>query len=117
MKFIIQFLLTSIFVFVLSHIIPGIHIADFLTAIIVALVFGLFNAILRPIILFLTLPLTLLTLGLFALVVNALLVILITVFVKGFVVDGFFSALLFSIVLSVLTSLVKFYFKKNRYTP
>lgn len=87
-----------------AYLLPGVHIAGFTTALVAALVLGIINAVLKPILVFLTLPINILTLGLFTLVINALLIMLATFIVPGFVVDGFGWALLFSILLSVINA-------------
>jgi putative membrane protein len=72
----------------------------------VALVLAILNAIVKPILILLTLPLTILTLGLFLFVINAVIILLAGSFIDGFVVDGFWWALLFSLLLSIITSLL-----------
>jgi putative membrane protein len=84
----------------------GVHVADFVTALIVAIVLGLLNIFIKPILVILTLPVTILTLGLFLLVINALIILLCTKIVGGFSVDTFWTALLFSVVLSILQSIM-----------
>ena len=85
----------------------GVSVASFVVALKVALVLGLVNAIIRPIILFFTLPLTILTLGLFVFVVNALMIMLTASLINGFIVEGFLSALIFSLALSFFNNLLK----------
>jgi putative membrane protein len=85
---------------------PGVHVASFTTALIVAIVLGLLNIFIKPILVILTLPVTILTLGLFLLVINALIILLCTNIVGGFHVDSFWTALIFSIVLSLLQSIM-----------
>lgn len=84
----------------------GVHVAGFMTSVIVAVVLGLLNIFIKPIIVLFTLPVTILTLGLFLLVINALMILLCTKIVGGFSVDSFWTALLFSILLSIAQSLV-----------
>ncbi|TSD04847.1 MAG: putative membrane protein [Parcubacteria group bacterium Greene0714_7] len=88
-----RFLGTVFAVLLAAYFIQGFHVDGFYTAVIVALVLGLLNVTLKPIITLLTLPLNLLTLGLFSFVINAGLILLISTFVKGFTVDGFLPAL------------------------
>ncbi|MBC5862393.1 phage holin family protein [Flavobacterium turcicum] len=104
MNLLIKIIVTALLVVILSHFMPGVRIAGFTTALIVAVVLGLLNIFIKPIIVFFTLPVTVLTLGLFLLVINALMVLLCTKIVGGFAVDGFITAFIFSIVLSVLQS-------------
>ena len=86
-----------------AYLYAGVHVTSFGAALIAALVLGLVNAILRPILVLLTLPVTLLTLGLFLFVINALMFWLVAEVVQGFTVDGFGAALLGSILYSVIT--------------
>jgi putative membrane protein len=84
----------------------GVHVDGFTTSIIVAVVLGLLNIFIKPIIILFTLPVTILTLGLFLLVINALMILLCTKIVGGFDVDSFWTAMLFSIILSITQSLI-----------
>ena len=86
-----------------AYLYPGVHVASFGAALIAALVLGLVNAVLRPILVFLTFPVTLITLGLFLFVINALLFWLVANVVEGFAVAGFLAALVGSILYSVIT--------------
>jgi putative membrane protein len=86
-----------------AYIYPGVHVDDFIAALIAALVLGLVNAVVRPLLVILTLPVTLLTLGLFLFVVNALCFWLVAELVKGFTVSGFGGALIGSILYSLIT--------------
>jgi putative membrane protein len=84
----------------------GIHVQNLATSVIVALVLAVLNAIVKPVLVLLTLPVTIFTLGLFLLVINAVIVILCSKLVTGFTIDSFWHALLFSILLSVFQSIV-----------
>ena len=86
-----------------TYLYPGVHVESFFTALIAALVLGLVNAVIRPILVILTFPVTLLTLGLFLFVINALLFWLVAEIVHGFAVNGFMAALIGSILYSVIT--------------
>jgi putative membrane protein len=104
MGFIIRILISAVAVLIASYVIPGVDVGgNFVTALIVAAVLGLLNAFLKPILVFLTIPITIITLGLFYLVINVLMVYLTDYLVGGFRVDGFLPALLFSILVSVVT--------------
>ena len=92
MRLIVHWLINAAALFVLPYILSSVQVKDFVTALVVALVLGLVNAIIRPILVLLTLPVTLLTLGLFILVINALLFWAVASFVDGFQVAGFWSA-------------------------
>jgi putative membrane protein len=106
MKFILRLLLSALAVVLLANILPGIHVATYGIAIIVALVLSLLNMLVKPLLVILTLPVTILTLGLFLLVINAGIILLAGSLVSGFDVDGFWWALLFSLLLSVLQSIL-----------
>lgn len=107
MGILLKWLLSALVILVLAYILPGITVSGFITALGVALVLGLVNAFIKPILVILTLPITILTLGLFMFVINALLVLLVSALVPGFQVAGFWSALLFSIVFSLAMSVLK----------
>ncbi len=109
MKLIVRVLVTSILVLLISHFMKGVHVASFTTALIVAVVLGLLNIFVKPILVLFTLPITFFTLGLFLLVINGLIIILCDNIVGGFDVDNFFTALLFSIILSVSQSLANLF--------
>ena len=106
MKFILRLLLSALAVVLLANILPGVHVATYGIAILVALVLSLLNMLVKPLLVILTLPVTILTLGLFLLVINALIILLASSLVSGFNVDGFWWALLFSLLLSVLQSIL-----------
>ncbi len=100
-----RWLLTALALIITAKIIPGIHLRDTATLFIAALVLGLVNAIVRPLLILFTLPLTLLTLGLFILVINAVSFGIAAYFVPGFDVDGFMPAFLGALLMSVLSTI------------
>lgn len=102
-SFVARLLIVAGSFFLASHVVPGIHVDSFYTAIILALVWGFLTFVVRPILTVLTLPITILTLGLFSLVLNVLLFWFMSTFVKGFSVDGFVAAILGVVVVSVGT--------------
>lgn len=102
MMIIINILLSSLAVFVTARILPGVTIQNFGSALVVAVVLGVVNALLKPILLLLTLPINILTLGLFTFVIIAGLVMLVDTIVPGFSVKNFWWALAFALVLSVI---------------
>ena len=106
MGILINWIVSAMVVFSIAYIMPGVRVADFTSALVVALVLGIINAFLKPVLLILTLPINLLTLGLFTFVLNALLILLVSSIVPGFVVDGFLTALIFGIVLSIANTFV-----------
>lgn len=114
MNFIMRIIVTSIIAFGLSYILHGVHIDSFWAAIIFAIVLAILNAIVKPILILLTLPLTVFTFGLFLFVINAGIILLTAEFVKGFRVDGFWWALLFSLLLSIITSVLYKEGRRNR---
>lgn len=99
MKLVINLLVSSLAVFISAYLLPAVELANFLTAIVVAVVLGLVNTLIRPFIILLTLPINILTLGLFTLVINALLVLLVAAVVPGFEIKTFGGAVLFTIIL------------------
>ena len=114
MNLIIRILITAVLVMIISHFMPGIALqgthgvssSNFMTAIWVAIVLGLLNLFVKPLLVLLTLPVTFFTLGLFLLVINAVIIMLCARLVSGFAVDGFLTALLFSLILSISQSIV-----------
>lgn len=106
MNYILKIILSAIAVFVLANTLPGIAIENYAIAILVAVVLGLLNAVIKPIFVILTIPITIVTLGLFLLVINASIVLLASYFVDGFYVSGWFAGLLFSITLSISQSIL-----------
>ena len=106
MNLIIRIIVTAILVVFIAKFLPGVHVAGFTTALIVAVVLGLLNVFIKPILIILTFPVTILTLGLFLFVINALIILLCTNIVGGFNVDSFWTALFFSIILSILQSIM-----------
>lgn len=106
MNFLLRIVITAVVAFALSSVLPGIHIDTFWTAIVLSLVLAVLNFLLKPILIILTLPITILTFGFFLFIINALIVLLASKFVDGFRVRSFGWALLFSLLLSLLTSLL-----------
>lgn len=104
MKFIVQILISAMAIIVAQWILPGVTVENLLTSILLALVLSFLNALVKPVLVFLTLPATVVTLGLFLLIINAIIVLLADWLVPGFYVDGFWWALIFSIILSLVTS-------------
>lgn len=102
MNTIIHFVVSALAILISAYILPGVHVDGIFAAFVLAVVLGAINLVLRPILVMLTLPITILTLGLFILVINALLVLLASYIVPGFIVDGFLWAFLFGIVLAVV---------------
>ena len=115
MKFIIRLLITALVAYGLSMILrPHIIIDSFSTAFIFVIVLGILNAIVKPILILLTLPITILTLGIFLLIINVLMVILAGKFVDGIHIQGFLWAFIFGILLSFLSSSISNLQKRER---
>ncbi len=106
MKLLIRILITSILVLLIDRFMTGVVVDSFTTSLLVAIVLGLLNVFIKPIFVLLTLPFTIFTLGLFLLVINAIIILLCTNIVGGFSVDTFWTALLFSVVLSISQSIM-----------
>src|SRR3712207_754069 len=106
--FLLTWLLTAVALVITAHIVPGFGVKSFVAALVAAVILGLINAIVRPILVLLTLPITLVTLGLFLFVINALTIWLAGSITPGFVVQGFGSALVGSIVLTIVASVLNF---------
>lgn len=112
MRLLINWVISSIAVFITSYLLPGVHIDSLGTAFIVALVLGVINAVVKPILFILTLPITILTLGIFALILNVFMILLTDNLVSGFSVDGFLWAVLFGLVLSLVSSILHSFVKE-----
>src|SRR6516225_11882357 len=100
MNGIVRFLLNGLAVLLTAYILPGVHVQNYGHALLVSLVLSIANVIVKPILIIFTIPLTFITLGLFLLVINALVILIVDYFVPGFTVDGFWWALAFSLILS-----------------
>jgi putative membrane protein len=104
MRFILRLLVTAAIAFILAQLLSGVHVDKYGTAIWFAIVLGLLNAFLRPLVILLTFPITLITFGLFLFVINTITVLLASDWVKGFTIDSFGWGLLFSLLLTLITS-------------
>ena len=105
MAIIVKWVLSATAVLIAAYILPGVSVTSFWSALIVAAILAILNAILRPILVVLTIPITIVTLGLFLLVINALIILLTDSLISGFEVSNFWWALLFSLLLSILGAL------------
>jgi putative membrane protein len=106
MKLILKLLLTAAAVLIIAHFLPGVAVENYTSALIVAIVLGLLRVTVKPILVILTLPVTIITLGLFLLVINALIIMLADNLIDGFYISGFWIALLFSLILSIFQSIL-----------
>ena len=106
MNFIVKLFLNAVAVFITAQILPGVHLLDFWNGLLLAAVLALLNASIKPLLIFLTIPATIVTLGLFLLVINAIIVeIAAWILHTGFSVDSFWWALLFALVLSFINGI------------
>jgi putative membrane protein len=106
MKFLLKWLIGAVAIVITAYLLPGVTVISFGIALIAALVIGLINTFIKPILFFFTLPINILTLGLFTLVLNALLIMLADAIVAGFEISTFWWAILFSLVLSIVSSVL-----------
>src|SRR6056297_998474 len=104
MNIVVRLLINALIIFGLAWALPGVSVESFWVALIASVILGLLNVFVKPFLIILTIPVTIITLGLFLLVINALIILLADYFIDGFNVDGFWWALLFSLLLSVLNS-------------
>ena len=107
MRIILNLLINAAIAYVLQRVLDGVHFMDFGTAVIFAIILGVLNIFVKPVLQILSLPLTIFTFGLFSLIINAVIVLLAGVFIDGVVIDGIGYALIFSILLSILTSIFR----------
>ncbi len=114
MHFVGKVLVAAFAALVASWLVPGVHIDSGGTAVLVALVLALLNAFVKPVLVFLTIPITVITLGLFLLVINILMIQWTAYLVPGFGVDNWLSALFFSIILSVIIALIEALIGRSR---
>ena len=106
MRLLLAWLINAVALVAVAYLMPGISVASFATALVAALVLGLINAVVRPVLVLLTLPVTIVTLGLFIFVLNGLLFWFVGSFIQGFVVDGFWSGVFGAIVFSLISWLL-----------
>lgn len=112
MFILLEWFASAVAILIAGYFVPGVQVAGFWSALILVVVIGLLNVIIKPLLVLLTLPINVLTLGLFTFVINALIIMLASSIVKGFEVGGFINALLFSIVLTIIQALFELLFKK-----
>lgn len=110
MKLLINWFVGALALFIVSRLVPGFHLDGFGAALIASLVIGFVNALIKPLLLLLTLPITILTLGLFTLVINALMLLLASSFAPGFTIDSFGTAFISSILLTIVSTILHIIF-------
>lgn len=106
MKLLVELIIRMIVLLITAYVVPGFHIDSYSTALVVALVLGILNMLLKPLLVLFTLPATILSFGLFLFVINAILLLIASHFVKGFRIDSFLSAIIAAIVISVVSSVL-----------
>ncbi|HBA54191.1 phage holin family protein [Syntrophorhabdus aromaticivorans] len=106
---IIHWLVMTASIMIVAYVIPGVTVSGFFAALWVALFLGIVNVLLKPLLILITLPINILTLGLFTFIINGLLILLASSVIKGFQVSGFWVAVLFSILLSIVNFLLNFF--------
>lgn len=111
MQILIALVLNALALLATAYIVPGFHVSNFTTAILAAIVLGVVNTFIKPIIGLITLPLTILTLGLFIFVINAIVLFIVSRVVTGLTIDGWVPAILGAIVLSVVSTILNTLFK------
>jgi len=114
MKLILKLLLNALAVFILAHLLSGVAVDGYVGALIVAIVLSILNLLVKPILIIFTLPATILTLGLFLLVINAVIILLADKLIDGFAVANFWWAILFSVLLSILQSILQSLLKEDK---
>jgi putative membrane protein len=114
MNVLVRFLLSGAAVLLTAYLLPGVHVEHYGYALLVAAVLSLANVVVKPVLVILTIPITLVTLGLFLLVINAGIILLVDYFTPGFYVDGFWWALAFSLILSIFNGLFSDLMRERR---
>ena len=112
MQIIINWLVSTLAILATAYVLPGVAVGGVIPALIFAVVLAILNVVIRPLLLILTLPINILTLGLFTFVINALVIMLASYIVPGFVVDGFLWALAFGIILTLVMSVLNWLVKE-----
>ncbi|MDZ4714948.1 MAG: phage holin family protein [Cytophagales bacterium] len=113
MNLLLRFFLSGVAVMLTAYLLPGVHVVDYWAALLVAVLISFSNVIIRPILILLTIPITIFTLGLFLLVINAVIIMMVDYFVADFTIDSFWWALAFSLILSIFNSLFSDLTKKK----
>ena len=104
-NFFVRLLLTALAILVTAYLLPGVHVTNFFWALLVAAVLALFNVTIKPLMVIITIPVTVFTLGLFLLVINAVVILIASAIIPGFMVEGFWWALAFSLVLYLINTI------------
>lgn len=104
MKFLIKLVLYALAIWLTSYLLPGVHVEGFVPSLLLAAILAVFNVTLKPLLIILTIPITIITLGLFLIVINAGIILLADYFIPGTTIEGFWWAVLFSLIVSILNS-------------
>jgi putative membrane protein len=107
MKILLNWVISALLILVIAYVLPGVSVTGFFVALVVALVLGLINAFIKPVVLFFALPINMVTMGLFSFVIDAVMVMVAAWAVSGFDIDGFWWALVFALALAVVNMLIK----------
>lgn len=114
MSILLKWLSSATAILIVAYILPGVVVAGLWSALVLAIILGLLNVSIKPLLILLTLPINVLTLGLFTLVINALIILLASSIVKGFIVGGFLNALLFSLILTIIQASFELLLKEKK---
>lgn len=106
MNFLIRLILNAVAIYLTASLLPGVYVGDFFDAFLLAVVLALLNAVVKPVLIILTIPITIVTLGIFLIVINAGVLLLAAWFVDGTHIDGFWWAVLFGLIVSILNSIL-----------
>lgn len=109
MNILLNWLINAFVVFAVAYMLPGVYVESYLTALVVALILGILNILIKPVLIVLTLPITLLTFGFFLIIINALLLMLTDALLPGFAIESFWWAVFYSILVSVINVLLQRY--------
>lgn len=116
MKILLRWIINATALLAITQVLPGFIVENFYFALIAALILGLINAVIRPILIILTLPINVITLGLFTFVINALLIWFVSTFIQGFEIDGFVTALAAAIILWAVSVVTNWLIKQAKKT-
>lgn len=117
MKFVLNIIISTLAVLITQWILPGVKVDDMMSAVLAAIVLAFLNSVVKPILTILTIPITLFTFGFFLLILNAFMIIITSKLISGFHVDGFWWALLFSLILSLVSSILNMFARNGDEGP
>jgi putative membrane protein len=114
MNLLLRFLLNGLAVLATAYLLPNVEVTDYQTALLTALALSIANVVIKPLLIIFTIPITVMTLGLFLLVINSVIILLVDHFIPGFSVNGFWWALAFSLIMSIFNSIIDDILKEKR---